>query len=178
MPMIDFTYPEGTLGPRAAGEAVDRMSAALLRWEGAPDGDRARAMAWSFAHEVPAHSVRVGGQEIDRPIYRVLVTVPKGTLLHGPGPVALQSRRGLIREVTEVVLEAEGTAWSAEDAARVYCLIQEIEDGYWGGMGEAFRMQDIAAMASPELGDTPLAAQGRETIDALVASRGALAAGA
>jgi hypothetical protein len=49
--------------------------------------------------------------------------------------------------VTVALLEAEGGAAGPADAARVYCVIQEITDGYWGGLGTTFRMEDIAAAA-------------------------------
>jgi hypothetical protein len=171
MPMIDFTYPEGALEPEAVSEAVDKMTGALLRWEGAPEHERTRALAWAFVHALPALAIHVGGQPVERPVYRVFATVPQGTLLQGPSPLAIKARAGLIRELTEIVLQAEGTEYSPTEAARVYCLILEIEDGYWGGMGMSFRMEDIASIASPALGETTVAKEARETIDKLLTTR-------
>jgi hypothetical protein len=171
MPMIDFTYPEGALEPEDVRVAVDKMTGALLRWEGAPDYERTRALAWVFVHELPAGAVNVGGQPVERPVYRLFVTVPQGTLLHGPGPMAINARRGLIRELSEAVLAAEGTDYSPTEAGRVYCLIREIDDGYWGGMGEIFRMEDISSMASPGLHETALGKRAREVVDSLLATR-------
>lgn len=171
MPMIDFTYPEGALEPERVGVAVDKMTGALLRWEGAPDYERTRALAWTFVHELPPRAIHVGGQPVERPIYRVLVTVPQGTLLQGPGPMAMNARRELIRELSVAVLQAEGTDYSPTEAGRVYCLIREIDDGYWGAMGEAFRMEDIVSIAAADLDATPLGRRAREAIDALLAMR-------
>jgi hypothetical protein len=97
----------------------------------------------------------------DEPRYQVRITAPAGTLLHGPGPFALISRRNLIREVTEIVLEAEGSAYDDINAGRVWCLITEVPDGYWGGLGEMFRMHDISAYASDEVAPTELSVRAR-----------------
>ncbi|HEX8207627.1 MAG TPA: 4-oxalocrotonate tautomerase [Solirubrobacteraceae bacterium] len=163
MPLFDLFYPAGALDEEARGRAVERLTTALLRHEGAdPDNEVVRGMAWGFVHELPAGCIAVGGRAVARPVYRVMLTVPKGTLLHGPGPAGAPSRRNLVREVTEILLEAEGTPYSPEEALRVYCIIGEVEDGHWGGFGTTFRMEDIVAVGMPEAGDTPLAAQVRE----------------
>lgn len=170
MPMFDLTLPEGALEPEARERAVQRLSAALLRHEGAPeDSPLIRGMAWGFVHELPAGAISVGGLPAARPVYRVMLTVPEGTLLHGPGPVGTTSRRNLVREVTEILLEAEGTPYSPEDALRVYCLVTEVPDGHWGGFGTTFRMQDIVAVGMPEAGDTDLAREVREVAPAVAA---------
>jgi phenylpyruvate tautomerase PptA (4-oxalocrotonate tautomerase family) len=163
MPMFDLTYPEGALDAAQRAHAVERLTTALLRHEGAaPDNELVRGMAWGFVHELPAGCVNVAGRPVPRPVYRVMLTVPEGTLLHGPGPAGGPSRRTLVREVTEILLEAEGTEYSPAEALRVSCVIREVEDGYWGGFGTTFRMEDIVAVGMPEAGDTPLAAQVRE----------------
>lgn len=169
MPMFDLTLPEGALEPAAREEAVKRLTSALLRHEGAPeDSPIIRAMAWGFVHELPAAAINVGGLPAAKPVYRVMLTVPRGTLLQGPGPVGTTSRRNLVREVTEILLDAEGTAYSPEDALRVYCIVTEVEDGHWGGFGTTFRMQDIVAVGMPEAGDTELARELREVAPAVV----------
>src|SRR5215213_3818310 len=109
MPMIDLTYPEGALEAEARAEAVEKLTA-LLRHEGAADNEQTRAMSWTLVHELPRQALNVAGSPVERPVYRVLVTVPEGTLLQGPGPVGSAARRNLVREVTEVLLAAEGTA--------------------------------------------------------------------
>jgi phenylpyruvate tautomerase PptA (4-oxalocrotonate tautomerase family) len=165
MPMFDLTYPEGALEPQARADAVEKLTAALLRHEGAPDNAATRAMSWCLVHEIPADAFNVGGRPSERPYYRVFATVPEGTLLQGPGPFAVVARRNLVREVAEILLEAEGTEYSPEDAGRVFVLIREISDGYWGGIGTTFRMEDIAAFATPELPQTPVSEQAREALE-------------
>jgi phenylpyruvate tautomerase PptA (4-oxalocrotonate tautomerase family) len=172
MPMIDLTYPEGALGADARSEAVEKLTAALLRHEGAFDNEQTRAMSWAVVHEVPPHALNVGGSPAERPVYRVLATVPEGTLLQGPGPVGTTARRNLVREVTEILLAAEGTEYSEAEAGRVYCLVREISDGYWGGMGTTFRMEDIVATATPDAPQTEVSERARAAIAELVAERG------
>lgn len=164
MPMIDFTYPRGALSPEARATAVARLTEALLRHEGASDNEATRMMSRALVHELPEECVFVGGEPVDQPTYRVVLIVPEGTLLHGPGPVGTASRRALNREVAEIVLEAEGTPYSDVEAARVFCLVQEVADGFWGGMGTIFRMEDIVAFANPEAPQTEAAEQARAAL--------------
>ena len=172
MPLIDVTYPAGALTPEEKARLVEGLTGALIRCEGAPDNERTRAMTWVFVHELPAGAVHVAGTPVERPVYRVAVTVPEGTLLHGPGPFGTSARRDLVREVTDLVLAAEGGPKTDADRGRVYCTITEVTDGYWGAVGETITMADIASIAGREA-ETPLAARARETIDALLAERAA-----
>ena len=172
MPLIDLTFPTGALAPEATAHLVGGLTEALIRCEGAPDNERTRAMTWAFVHELPPGAVNVAGAPVERPVYRVGITVPEGTLLHGPGPFGTSARRDLVREVTDLVLAAEGGARTDSDRGRVYCTITEITDGYWGAVGETITMADIASIAGGEA-ETPLAARARETIDALLAERAA-----
>jgi phenylpyruvate tautomerase PptA (4-oxalocrotonate tautomerase family) len=174
MPMIDLTYPEGAFDAEARAQAVDSLTAALLRNEGAADNEQTRAMSWVVVNEVPAHVLNVGGTPAERPVYRLLVTVPEGTLLQGPGPVGTQARRNLVREATEILLAAEGTEYSDVEAGRVYCIVREVSDGYWGGMGTTFRMDDIVAVATPEAPQTAVSEQARKAIGRLAAEREAV----
>lgn len=173
MPMIDLTYSEGALAPDARAGAVERLTAALLRHEGAADNEQTRAMSWVLVHELPVGAISVGGTPAEEPVYRVFVTVPEGTLLQGPGPVGTSARRNLVREVAEILLEAEGGEYSATEAGRVYCIVREVCDGYWGGMGTTFRMEDIVATAIPDAPQTPVSEQARAAVARLTARRGA-----
>ena len=171
MPMIDLTFPEGALGSDERAAAVEGLTTALLRHEGAVDNEQTRAMSWTVVHEVPSHALNVGGSPAERPVYRLLIRVPAGTLLQGPGPVGTQSRRSLVREAAEILLAAEGTDYSDAEAGRVFCLVEEVSDGYWGGMGTTFRMDDIVATATPEAPQTPVSETARQAIADLFAQR-------
>jgi phenylpyruvate tautomerase PptA (4-oxalocrotonate tautomerase family) len=167
MPMIDFYCPTGALDDEARAAALEKMTIALLRWEGAPDNERTRALSWGFIHELPSHAINVGGRQAPPPVYRINITVPAGTLLHGPSPLAVEQRRGLVREVTDIILEAEGGEHEPADAGRVFCVISEVQNGFWGGMGTLFPIEDIFDFAVNEEG-------GREQVQA---ARRAVAAG-
>lgn len=169
MPLIDFTYLEGALSAEARAQLVEQLTGALIRNEGAPDNERTRALTWVFTHELPASAISVAGAPVERPVYRVVITVPAGTLLHGPGPVGIASRCNLVGEVTELVLTAEGSDRTSADAGRVYCIVREVEDSYWGALATTWRMEDIASIGTDA--ETPLGVQAREAIDTLPAAR-------
>jgi phenylpyruvate tautomerase PptA (4-oxalocrotonate tautomerase family) len=146
MPMIDLTLPEGALSDDARSELVEQLTTTLIAGEGAPDNEYVRAITWCFVDERPAGAINVGGTPAERPIYRVTLTVPEGApAVHGP--LMLANRDKLVRDVTERVLEAEGTPYSDAEAARVWVQIREIGEGYWGGFGAIARMEDIATYA-------------------------------
>lgn len=170
MPLIDLTVPAGALTADATSRLVDRLTGALIQHEGAPDNERTRAMTWVFVHELPASAVHVSGTPTERPVYRVAVTVPEGTLLHGPGPFGTSARDCLVRDVTDLVLDAEAGTPSGADRGRVYCTITEVRDGYWGALGGTITMADIASIAGGEA-ETPLARRARATLDTLLAER-------
>ena len=175
MPVIDLTYPEGALEPEARSEAIERLTEALLRHEGAPDNEQTRAMSRCFVHELPPHAVNVGGRAIEQATYRVVMTVPDGTAVTGRGPLAGAAREALVREATEIILTAEGSEATPANAGRVFCLLNVIPDGHWGGLGAVFRIEDIVALAVPDLpGQTPLAARARDALSEFVKENGAL----
>jgi hypothetical protein len=162
MPMIDFYCPEGAMDEEPRATALERMTEALLRWEGAPDNGRTRALSWGFIHELPRAAVNVAGRPAPLPVYRVSVTVPAGTLLHGPSPLATQQRAG--RELTDIILEAEARENGPTDAGRVFCVIGEVANGFWGGMGTLFPIQDIFDFAVNEDGGSEHVQAAREAV--------------
>lgn len=164
MPLIHLTYPAGALAPDARARAVDRLTEALIRHEGAQDNAMTRMMSRCCVHELPPDAITVGGKPYERPTYQVVMTVPAGVAVCGIGPAAIAARRALVREATEILLEAEGTEYSPADAGRVFCWVEEIADGHWGGMGTIFRLDDIVAMAVPELPQTVVSLEARAAL--------------
>jgi phenylpyruvate tautomerase PptA (4-oxalocrotonate tautomerase family) len=144
MPMIDLTLPEGALRDDAKGRLVEELTTALLKWEGAPDNEVARSLAWTYVDERPAGAINVAGAPAQEPRYRVKVTVPEGALDD-------ERKAGLVAEVTERVLAAEGRPNEPAHAARVWCIVREVRDGNWGGGGRIARLKDIAQL----IGATP-----------------------
>jgi hypothetical protein len=69
--MIDLTLPGDALDHDTRADLVQKLLSALLRWEGAPEGDRSESLAWAFVHLVD--SVVVAHSPSGKPHYRVEV---------------------------------------------------------------------------------------------------------
>jgi phenylpyruvate tautomerase PptA (4-oxalocrotonate tautomerase family) len=139
MPLIQLTAPEGSLTGEGRATVQRELASALLRWEGAPDTELFRSIAWSYLHELPAGAQTTA--EDDAPRFRVDVTVPEG---------ALSERRkaGLIEEATAIVLKA--AELSSGDSLRVWVLINEQPEGTWGAAGSVVHYKDLLALAKGE----------------------------
>ena len=142
MPMIELTLPQGALDKGAQDDLMEKLTFALLRWEGAPeDSETARTISWGYVDEKPTSNVYQGGKpQPAQPLYRVKVTVPMGALDD-------EKKSGLVAEATRYVLEAEGA--DPDDPAalmRVWVIVREVADGNWGGAGRVFRLREIASL--------------------------------
>lgn len=139
MPMIELTLPKNALSKEKTAELVDRLTQTLLRWEGAPPNSKAaQEISWGYVNWVD--EVNVGGKPAAQPRYRVITTVPQGALRDD------EARNGLVADVTRAVIEAEGSQDDPTAASRIWCIINEVTDGNWGGNGRIFRLKDIAAL--------------------------------
>lgn len=136
MPMIELTAPAGSLTDAGRKSVQRDLAALLLKWEGAPDNEFFRSVAWTYLHELPA-GAQTTAQD-DAPRFRVDVRVPAG---------ALSDRRkaGLVQEATALVLEAAGLGEA--DALRVWVLIHEQPEGTWGAGGQIVKFADLKAAA-------------------------------
>ena len=79
MPKLDLTITEGQLSDEARTELPEQLAAALLRWEGAPDTEFFRSIAWAHLHELPPAAIRTPDGEA-KPHAVVEVTIPQGAL--------------------------------------------------------------------------------------------------
>ncbi|MFJ5991988.1 4-oxalocrotonate tautomerase family protein [Lentzea sp. NPDC092896] len=134
--MIELTAPAGSLTDAGRKSVQRDLAALLLKWEGAPDNEFFRSVAWTYLHELPAGAQTTA--EDDAPRFRVDVRVPVG---------ALSDRRkaGLVQEATALVLEAAGLGEA--DALRVWVLIHEQPEGTWGAGGQIVKFADLKAAA-------------------------------
>jgi phenylpyruvate tautomerase PptA (4-oxalocrotonate tautomerase family) len=137
MPMIELTAPAGSLTDAGRKSVQRDLAALLLKWEGAPDNEFFRSVAWTYLHELPAGAQTTA--EDDAPRFRVDVRVPAG---------ALSDRRkaGLVREATALVLDAAGLGET--DAMRVWVLIHEQAEGTWGAGGQIVRFAELRELAA------------------------------
>jgi phenylpyruvate tautomerase PptA (4-oxalocrotonate tautomerase family) len=136
MPQIQLTVPAGTLTEEGRTTIQGDLARTLLKWEGAPDNSFFRAQAWAYLHELP-DGVQVTAEDT-HPRFRIDVTVPAGALDD-------ERRAGLVAEATTQVLAAAGLG--ADQALRVWVLINEQADGTWGAGGGIFRYADLVALA-------------------------------
>lgn len=141
MPMIELTAPAGSLTDAGRKSVQKDLAALLLKWEGAPDNEFFRSVAWTYLHELPEGAQTTA--EDDAPRFRVDVRVPAG---------ALSDRRkaGLVREATALVLDAAGLGEG--DAMRVWVLIHEQPEGTWGAGGQIVKFAELKALAEKAAG--------------------------
>jgi len=138
--MIDVTLPAGALSEEKRNVLADSLTTTLLKWEGAADIPFSRQITLVYFDERPAGSIYVAGEQASEPRYRVLVTIPEGSITDD------ERKAGLVEEITKAVLAADG-AEGDEAAFRVWVFIHEVPDGHWAGAGRVFRLRDIVKLA-------------------------------
>jgi phenylpyruvate tautomerase PptA (4-oxalocrotonate tautomerase family) len=138
--MIDVTLPEGALSEDQRNTLGERLTNTILKWEGAAEIPFSRQITVVYFDERPAGSVYVAGEQETQTRYRVLITIPEGSIKED------ERKAGLVEEVTRDILEVDGT--NDETAAfRVWVFIHEVPDGHWAGAGQIFRLRDIVKLA-------------------------------
>lgn len=139
MPLIEITLPEQILTDaqekRLAAEATD----ALLEMEGMAQNPKARMLTWVYLHKHPQADYFIGGHASEKPHYRFDVTVFANTLKD-------EHKEQLTQTLTRLVLSLEGTDNNLLNAARVWVMFHEVEDGNWGGAGQIYRLKDLMRM--------------------------------
>ena len=151
MPMMDLTYPAGTLTPEARTELVDELTTVLLRAERAPDTETFRNITWVYVHELPAGTLFAAGRPVEEPTFRLFVTVPQGALS--------DRRKGeLVENATRTIREHAGI--SDSEALRVWVLINEVPEGNWGAAGSIIHFEQLRRLAAREREQPPEAAVG------------------
>jgi phenylpyruvate tautomerase PptA (4-oxalocrotonate tautomerase family) len=141
MPIMDVTYPQGTLTADQRTQLADELTTVLLRAERAPDTDFFREVTWVFMHELPEGAVLTAGRPVEQPIFRVECTTPEGALSD-------RRRQELVAEATRVVREVAGIPEA--DAMRIFILCREIDEGSWGAGGQVIRFEQLRAAAKAE----------------------------
>jgi phenylpyruvate tautomerase PptA (4-oxalocrotonate tautomerase family) len=138
--MIDVTLPEGALSEDKLGALGERLTNTILKWEGAAEIPFSRQITVVYFDERPAGSIYVAGERETQTRYRVLITIPEGSIKDE------ERKAGLVDEVTRDILEIDGS--DDETASfRVWVFIHEVPDGHWGGAGQIFRLRDIVKLA-------------------------------
>ena len=141
MPMLELTYPKGSLTPDAREELLEALATNMLAAEKAPDTEFFRSITWVYANEIDPDAIAVGGRPGGEPRFRVQVTVPEGALS--------DRRKGiLVDSFNQAVLQATGLPES--EGLRVWTIINEVTDGNWGAGGQQIRYKELVELAAGE----------------------------
>ena len=141
MPMLELTYPKGSLTPDAREELLEALATNMLAAEKAPDTEFFRSITWVYANEIDPDAIAVGGRPGGEPRFRVQVTVPEGALS--------DRRKGiLVDSFNQAVLQATGLPES--EGLRVWTIINEVTDGNWGAGGQQIRYKQLVELATGE----------------------------
>jgi phenylpyruvate tautomerase PptA (4-oxalocrotonate tautomerase family) len=148
VPRVELTCPAGALSEDARRELPRQLAESMLRWEGAPDTPFFRSISWVHVHELPAEAVFTADGQAELSQFVVDVTVPEGGLSE-------RRRGGLVEDFTKLVREAAGL--TDEEAIRVWVLVHEVPEGFWGAAGQIVRFEQLreAAKAEREKAGTP-----------------------
>jgi len=141
MPLIDLTYPAGTFDAGTRTELADELTTTLLHWEGAPDTEFFRSIAWVHVHELPGEHVYAAGRPVEEPHFKAIVTIPQGAL-------SARRKEGLVGDFTAKIKEK--AAVGDEANIRIWVLINEVPEGDWGAAGAIVKFEDLRAAAKAE----------------------------
>jgi phenylpyruvate tautomerase PptA (4-oxalocrotonate tautomerase family) len=144
MPLMDVIHPEGAFSPEARDELLRTLWRTCLRWEAVPESDATGAISWVYLDERPGGSMTAGGQSSDdHRFYRAHVRVMSGMM-------DSERRAGMVHDVTDAILAADGTAGDGSGRPRVYCIIEEVPSGTWGVDGTVWPSPETAATAGAD----------------------------
>jgi phenylpyruvate tautomerase PptA (4-oxalocrotonate tautomerase family) len=141
MPMLELTYPKGSISPDAREELLEELATKMLEAERAPDTEFFRSITWVYANEIDPETLAVGGRPGGEPRFRVQVTLPEGALS--------DRRKGIVvASFNQAILRAAGLDES--EGIRVWTVINEVPDGNWGAAGQQVRYQQLVEAAAAE----------------------------
>ena len=143
MPMIDLTYPRGSIGRLALERLTDELVTALLRAERASDTPFLRDNTWVHLHELDPAAQSVGGRGPGAPRFRVEVTVFDGVLDR-------ERKERLAADVHAAVCTAAGIEPDGDRAFHVWTLIHEIPEGNWAGGGKVIYYKQIQGLVADD----------------------------
>lgn len=139
MPLIDITLPDNAFTETQKQQLAQQATDLLLEQEGMEHNPRARRLTWVYLHPHSTDNYYIGGQQSDHHHYKVEVSVFAGTLPQ-------EKKEKLTRAMTQLILDLEGTDFNLLNAARIWVLFHEIEDGNWGGAGQIYRLNKLMKM--------------------------------
>ena len=141
MSMIDALWPEDALTPEAEARLVKELTDILIKAEGYDSASPIAQRVTVFHLHRPA-AIYIGGERTNTIRYRIIPSAPEGQYTD-------ESRRLLVRQVTEAVARAETRPFD-DVAPRVWVFPTEIPDGAWGTRGAIWTLPDIRALLAGE----------------------------
>ncbi|MCW8931243.1 MAG: hypothetical protein OQL19_13505 [Gammaproteobacteria bacterium] len=134
MPLIQVFAPQDTLSKKEQKTLMSRLSNAVLQAEGAPlDSIGAQSLVWAYYVEQAHDSIYIGGKNLEPSPLRIAITTPEGALTE-------RTRNSLIAEIGTIVDDSIGLF---EGRLNHWTMLNEIDDGCWGGAGQVFHLSDI-----------------------------------
>lgn len=139
MPWINLTLRRGAM-PKAVQHAMmARLTETLMWWEKVPNTPTARSIMKGWVYEVDADADYNGGRsDHDKPFYFLEIRIPIDRL-------DTLAKNGLIRDFTQVVLDAEGSENIPANARRVWVTIHELKRDDWGIGGHTDWLRDYTS---------------------------------
>jgi phenylpyruvate tautomerase PptA (4-oxalocrotonate tautomerase family) len=123
MPLVEIIHPEGAFGDAETRRLLETLSATCLQWEAIEVDETSQSIAWVYLDERPRGSISAGGRPLEQNVYKVTVSVMVGFMDYG-------RIEGMVRDITQAILDADGTAGTG--AARVFVIVNEVPSGTWG----------------------------------------------
>ena len=136
MPLIDIYIPSGALNQEQQDELANALLQSLMHCDHAIGNPRAQSINWVYVHEHPAEKLYVAGQARAKPHYRIEVTVMEGMM-------SQEVKELVARDMTQSVLQVEGTADNPMNASRIWVLFHDMPEGSWASAGRVYRLQDL-----------------------------------
>lgn len=142
MPLIQVTAPQDALDKSQQDTLMSQISNAVLTAEGAPLADAgAQSLVWAYYQEQPVGRIYIGGENLEKPPFRIAVTTPKGAL-------TASARGTLVQTFGRIVDDIVGPY---EGRLNHWALLYEVDEGSWAGGGQVFPLAGIQAAMNIEV---------------------------
>lgn len=124
MPMIDVYLSEAVLDAEGRQVLADELARLVRAAEGYGDSRLAASLSWVYLHPMPETAITKSGAVPAKPLWRIEVASPAGSL-------APDAKPALAERLAGACLAAEGTAWDPAEARRVWVLYRDVAVGDW-----------------------------------------------
>jgi phenylpyruvate tautomerase PptA (4-oxalocrotonate tautomerase family) len=139
MPWINLTIRRGAMPKQVQHALMAKLTEVLMWWEKVPDTPRARSIMKGWVYEVDEDAdYSAGSPTHEKPFYFIEIRIPINRL-------DLLAKQGLIRDFTRVVLDAEKSDNTRENARRVWVTINELKAEDWGIGGHSDWLRDYTS---------------------------------